>query len=77
MNNHNGQHVLYNNYSYSTPNLSALSSLSSSPTNSGLVGYPSISTSNPPISTSNPSSPSTKHSQLISGPPASHYMHNT
>lgn len=60
----NGPHTMYNNYSYSAPNLSTLSS---SPPNSGLT-IPSI----PPL----PSPPQITKSALISGPPAAHYMHN-
>jgi hypothetical protein len=60
----NQPHTLYNNYSYSSPNLSTLSS---SPPNSGLT-MPSI----PPL----PTPPQIIKSSLISGPPAAHYMHN-
>jgi hypothetical protein len=76
--NHNqGQHTMYNNYSYSNPNLStsvSTSTLSSSPSN-GINGYPIVNSHNQ-TAISTPSSPSTKHSSVISGPPASHYMHN-
>ena len=54
----NPPHTMYNNYSNSAPNLSTLSS---SPPNSGLTV---------------PSSPHITKSTLISGPPAAHYMHN-